>query len=97
MLDSVAFYLQVFISRFLYFIYPKNILKLKDQREHLSHEIIDFVDKHIAEVDPKYEKERILYVKESGESEKNILIKRNLSRKLPLDIRNELKLLLEQS
>jgi hypothetical protein len=87
MLDKVAFYLQVFISRFLYFIYPNRILKLKDHREHLVKEILDFVDTHINEVDPKYEKERILFNKEKGESEKNILIQRNHARKLSRDIR----------
>jgi hypothetical protein len=93
MLDSIAFYLQVFISRFLYFIYPNRILKLRDQREHLAKEVLEFVDRHIVEVDPKYEKERILYYKESGESEKNILIKRNLKRKVSSDAENELKLI----
>ena len=66
-------------------------MKLRDQREHLAKEILEFVDRHIVEVDPKYEKERILYTKETGETEKNILMRRNSRRKASSDLQNELK------
>jgi hypothetical protein len=68
-------------------------MKLKDQREHLAKEVLDFVNQHIIEVDPRYEDERILFSKETGESEKNILINRNLKKRVSMDGQNELKLI----
>ncbi len=91
MLDSIFFYLQIFISRFLYFIYPKNIVKLKTQRECLVQDVLEFVNNYIGEADPKYEKERILFVNEKENNEKNILIRRNSLRKTSKDSAAELK------
>ena len=83
MLDSIFFYLQTILSRFLYFVQPKNILKLKSTRQALAKEVLEFVDLHIRDADPKYEAERILYKKESdsGYSEKEVLFRRNSIRK----------------
>jgi hypothetical protein len=86
MLDRVFFLLQVFMSRFLYFIYPNNIIKLKNQREELSKDIREFISNNLGE----YEKDRILFKEENGQEEKNILIKRNSGRKTSKDISNEL-------
>ena len=91
MLDSIFFYLQIFISRFLYFLYPKNIVKLKTQRECLVKEVLEFVNNYISEADPKYEKERVLFAKEKEPGEKNILIRRNSMRKTSKDSAAELK------
>ena len=83
MLDSIFFYLQTMITRFIYFVYPKNILKLKSIRENLSKEILDFVNTHIREADPKYDQERILFTKEHerGDSEQEIIKRRSSMRK----------------
>ena len=71
------------MARFLYFVYPKNILKLKTLRQNLAEEILSFVNAHIKEADPKYEKERILFKKENarGDTEKQVMISRNAMRK----------------
>ena len=83
MLDSIFFYLQTMLSRFLYFVYPKNIVKLKSSREALAKEVLEFVNVHIRDADPKYEEERILFKKEAdrGDSEKEVMIRRNSQRK----------------
>ena len=83
MLDSIFFYLQTMITRFIYFVYPKNIIKLKTIRENLSKEILDFVNIHIRDADPKYEQDRILFAKEieRGDSEQEILMRRFVRRK----------------
>ncbi len=83
MLDSIFFYLQTMITRFIYFVYPKNIIKLKTLRENLSKEILDFVNIHIREADPKYDQERILFAKEleRGDSEQEIVMRRSSMRK----------------
>lgn len=75
--------MQTMITRFIYFVYPKNIIKLKTLRENLSKEILDFVNIHIKEADPKFEQERILYAKEleRGDSEQEIVFSRSLLRK----------------
>lgn len=75
--------MQTMITRFIYFVYPKNIIKLKTLRENLSKEILDFVNFHIKEVDPKFEQERILYAKEleRGDSEQEIVFRRSSMRK----------------
>ncbi len=74
------------MSRFLYFIYPNNIKKLKHQREELSDDIRVFISNNLGE----YEKDRILFKEEENQEEKNILIKRNSGRKTSNDISNEL-------
>jgi hypothetical protein len=91
MLDSISFYLQTILSRFLYFVYPKNILKLKSHREILSQEILEFVNEHIREADPKYEETRILFKDEtlSGYSEKEVFLRRNSSRKTKNYVKEE--------
>ncbi len=83
MLDSIFFYLQTMLSRFLYFVYPKNIVKLKSSRETLVKEVLEFVDVHIKDADPKYDEERILFKKEAdrGDSEKEVMLRRNSLRK----------------
>ena len=64
-------------------MYPKNIIKLKTLRENLSKEILDFVNIHIRDADPKYEQDRILFAKEieRGDSEQEILLRRFERRK----------------
>jgi len=93
MLDSISFYLQTMLSRFLYFVYPKNILKLKSQRETLAKEVLQFVDIHIKDADPKYDEERILFKKEAdrGDSEKDIFVRRNSMRKSKQYLIDEVK------
>jgi hypothetical protein len=83
------------ITRFIYFVYPKNIIKLRNLRESLSQEILYFVNLHIKEADPKYESERILYKTESenGDSEEIIMKRRNSNRK-PKRILQELSSIL---
>jgi hypothetical protein len=82
MLDKIFFYLKTIASRTLYFIQPKNVLKIKAEREELAKDVLAFVDRHIGEMDPKYEEERILYKKEKDEdAEKKILLRRNSARK----------------
>jgi hypothetical protein len=87
------------LSRFLYFVQPKNILKLKSQREALVQEIHGFVDNHIKEADPKYEEERILFKKEEadGDSEKEILMRRNSRRKTTISMSQEVSSLLQNN
>ncbi len=87
MLDKIFFHLQIFMSRFLYFIYPKNTIKLKNQREKLCEDIRDFINNNIGE----YDKDRILFKEEKGQEEKNILIRRNSLRKTSKDVDDELK------
>jgi hypothetical protein len=98
MLDSVSFYLQKMLTRFIYLVYPNNIIKLKSLRAILAKEIIEFVDKHIKEADPKYEKERILYSKEfeRGDSEKVVLMRRNSLRKNKRNLEEEIDSVLEE-
>jgi hypothetical protein len=86
MLDKIFFHLQVFMSRFLYFIHPKNIIKLKNHREELSSDIRVFISNNLGE----YEKDRILFKVENGQEEKNILIRRNSLRKTSKDVTEEL-------
>ncbi len=87
------------LSRFLYFVQPKNILKLKNQRETLVKEILEFVDSHIKEADPKFEQERILFKKEEadGDSEKEILMRRNSKRRTTLAMTEEVSSLLQNN
>jgi len=80
MLDNILFYTYTMMSRFLYFVYPKKIVKLKNQRENLTNELMEFVDKNINEVDPKFQDERIILMKKN-ENEKDELIRRNSQRK----------------
>ncbi len=84
MLDSIFFYLQTILSRFLYFVYPKNILKLKSSREKLAEEVLEFVNSHIRDADPNYEEDRILFKNEieRGDLEMEVLMRRNSLRKM---------------
>ncbi len=72
------------ISRFVYFVSPSNIFKLKMQRETLAKEVIDYVNEHIAQADPKYAEERIISQHEAqkGYDENKIIISRNTKRKM---------------
>lgn len=99
MLDQISFFMQTMLSRFLYFVQPKKIVKLKLQRETLVQSVLGFVDKHIREVDPSYEEERILFKKEidSGESDKSIMMKRNSIRRTSRKISNEVSNILLQN
>ena len=93
------FYLQTMLSRFLYFVQPKNILKLKNQRETLVKEVLEFVDKNIREADPRYEQERILFKKEeeNGDSDKVIMMHRNSLRKTTKRMSDEISSVLASS
>jgi hypothetical protein len=97
MLDKIFFYLQTMISRFIYFLYPKNILKLKSQRETLAGEVLEFVNTHIKDADPKYDEERILYQDETklGAKENDELIRRNSLRKIKQHLTEEISTVLE--
>jgi hypothetical protein len=99
MLDYIAFYLQTILSRFLYFINPKNITKLKASRELLAKEVLEFVNVHIKDADPKYANERILFKKEldRGDTEKEIMIRRNSTRKSKKSITEEVSDLLSHT
>lgn len=99
MLDKIFFYFQTMVSRFIYFISPRNILKLKKQREILSRDVLDFVNQHIRDADPKYEQERILFQSETqkGEDESNILLRRNSRRKMKKELQDEVRNVIEFS
>lgn len=98
MLDYIFFCFQTMISRFVYFVTPKKILKLKHTREVLVKDVLEFVDAHIKETDPKYEEERILYKKETDSkySEKEVMLRRNSMRKNKPYIQDEINSIIEE-
>jgi hypothetical protein len=79
-LDAIGFYRQVLYSRFLYFVFPKKIIKLKRQREQLVQEIKLYTNKYIGIVDEKYNMERVFNI-ESEIDEGDTLIRKNPQRK----------------
>jgi hypothetical protein len=83
MLDHIFFTFYSLISRFIFFFNPYKSIALKEKRNNLSNDILELVNKHIDNVDPKYKKERILYRTEAEEnlSEERIIIRRNSLRK----------------
>lgn len=47
-------------SRTIFFLFPSKLCRLKDEREKLQVDIRDLVNKYINEVDPEYNKKRII-------------------------------------
>lgn len=83
MLDHIMFTFYSLISRLVFFFNPYKSRSLKETRIKLVKDILELVEKHMDNVDPKYKKERILYRHESDEnmSEERIIIRRNSMRK----------------
>ena len=58
MLDQLYFYLDTMKTRFIFFFYPRNVYKLKNNRTLLENEVRDFVDNYIKETE--YANNRII-------------------------------------
>lgn len=56
-------------SRTIFFLFPSKLCRLKEDREKLQIDIRDLVNKYINEVDPEYNKKRIIM---KDEKENNI-------------------------
>jgi hypothetical protein len=99
MLDYISFYLQTILARFLYFVSPFKISKLRTSRGDLVKDILSFVNQFISEADPKYAAERIIRKRESdrGDTEKEIIMRRNSFRKREPSISMEVNDLLSKT
>jgi hypothetical protein len=89
-MDAIGFYKQVLYSRFLYFVFPKRIIKLQRTREHLVEEIKYFTNKYIGEVDEKYTMNRVINDVEAEIDEGDALIRKNTHRKKKQHIHDEI-------
>jgi len=86
--DYLGFYFYTIYSRFVYFIFPEKVIKLRETRRKLHEDVKSYIDTHITEVDPNYKEDRILFGedreidKKDERNEMDIIIEKNLKRKL---------------
>ena len=83
MLDHILYTFYSLASRLVFFFDPNKSIALKEKRMNLVKDLLELVNKHIENVDPKYKKERILYNHENEEkmTEERIFIRRNSMRR----------------
>jgi hypothetical protein len=76
-------------SRFLYFLFPQRVIKLKNRREELVKQIKGFINKYIGDVDERYRKDRLVNEDEII-NESDILIRKSTKRKRNTQINDEI-------
>lgn len=79
-------------ARFLYFVYPKNIDRIRNIRKRLLEELQKIVDNCIKDIDAHYEENRIL--RNSGIKEEEVVKKTSNSRIIPESFKQEIDNLL---
>jgi uncharacterized coiled-coil DUF342 family protein len=90
-MDSVNFYKNILYSRFLYFVFPKKIIKLQQKREQLRNEIKNITNKYIGEVDERFRQDRLINNADSEIDEADALIKKTSKRKKKKQIHEEIE------
>ena len=56
----MVFFFKTFYSRCVLFAFPNKLNRLKKQRQEILTEMKEMIDKHIKEVSPEYESNRII-------------------------------------